>query len=725
MAFVGAFTRRPDADAKVRGAARYVADLDVPDAWLGGTVRADVARGRLVRIDRDPGFDFTRVVVVTAADIPGRNVVALITDDQPLLAQDAIEHHGEPIALVAAPDRATLLAALAALRPVIAARTPCFDMEASAVVWKRIAIDRGDVDAVWAKAHRVVEGTFHTGSQEQMYIEPQGCVAWPPDRHGVVVVRGSLQCPYYVQKALMAALDLPAERARVVACTVGGGFGGKEDYPSVIACHAALLARAAGRPVKLLFDRHEDLAVTPKRHPCRVWHRTAVAADGTLLAMDIDVRMDGGAYTTLSPVVLSRGVLHATGPYRCANVRVRGAVVATNHVPYGAFRGFGAPQTCFAVERQMDRIATELGMHPVALRRHNALAPGDRTATGQLLDDSVAAHAVLDAVVAETGCARMPWRTQKRGRRRRGFGVSLFWHGAGFTGSGETKLKSRVAAAVLADGRVEVAAAATEIGQGTEAMLRAIAADSLGCGAADVALTEPDTGRAPDSGPTVASRTCMIVGGLVAQACRQLRDRVGGDEARPFRDRAAAFVRDGGDGRVEVEYHAPPGIVWDEANYRGDAYPVYGYGADVVEVEVDVATFAVKVLRFCTAIDVGRAIQPGLVRGQIEGGSLQALGFGHLEVVTTQAGRLRQDRMATCIIPTAVDAPPMRVLLVERPFQHGPFGAKGVGEMPADGGAPALAAAIEDAIGIAVDAVPATPERLLAAWLQTHPEEAL
>ncbi len=723
--WVGRDLPRPDGPAKVTGAARYVADLDVPGAWIGATVRSQVACGELLAIDCDPAaFAATGAVLVQAGDLQGRNRVALIADDQPVLVERAIAHWGEPLVLVAAPTAAQLARALACVRPQVRELPAQFEPEASDRTFRRIEFARGDVEAVFANgAAQVVVGTYHTDSQEQLYIEPQGCIAWPPDADGTVVVRGSLQCPYYVQKALCAALALPPERARVIACAVGGGFGGKEEYPSVVAVHAALLARRAGAPVRLIYDRHEDLAVTPKRHPSRVRHRTAVAADGTLLAMDIDVLLDGGAYTTLSPVVLSRAVLHATGPYRCANVRVRGRVVATNHVPYGAFRGFGAPQVCFAIERQMDRIARTLGCAPFALRRRNAYAAGDITATGQRLD-AVASTEVLDAIAARTGCDRPATATALAAGRRRGRGLSFFWHGAGFTGAGEEMLKSVVAVRGAADGRVHVRAAATEIGQGTQAMFVAIAAECLGCAPADVTIDDADTGLVPDSGPTVASRTCMVVGGLVARACRELRQRVG-DDPRPFRARLAAFVGAGGDAVVTRRYAPPVGLHWDDANFRGDAYPTYAWAADYVEVEIDLATFALTCRRFVSAVDVGRAIQPLLVTGQLEGGSLQALGWGHLEKITTRAGRFLEDRLATCIVPTAVDAPTMAIELIEVPFAHGPFGAKGIGELPMDGGAPALAAAIEDALGIVCDHAPMTPERLLDAWLAAHPDERL
>ncbi len=705
----------------------------MPGAWVGGAVRSPVARGELRGFEIDPTFDLSRVVLVRPEDLPGDNVVALIEDDMPILADGAIAHVGEALLLVAAPDAGTLAEALAAIRPKVHKLPPVLDMEQSERVFKSIAIEKGDVDQAFETCEVAIEHVYHTDTQEQMYIEPQGFVAWPPDGDGVVRVEGSLQCPFYVRTSLARALGIEPAQARVVQAVTGGGFGGKEDYPSVVACHAALLARAAGRPVKVIYDRHEDLAVTPKRHPARIRHRTAVDTLGRLVAMEIDVLLDGGAFATLSSVVLSRACIHAVGPYRCDNVRVRGRVVATNHVPYGAFRGFGAPQVCFAVERQMDRIARALALHPAHLRRANMLRTGDTTATGQRLDASVGSEEVLERALAGSGFDGHAWRGTSKtvvagGRRvRRGLGLSLFFHGAGFTGSGEELLKARVALELTPTGAVRIRTAATEIGQGTLTLFLALAAEALEAPVSAVEIAPADTGAVPDSGPTVASRTCMIVGRCLQRACAELRARVEATVGTdgPFRERAARFVAGGGETTAEVVYDSPPGLHWNDASCEGDAYPAYGWAADVAEVEVDLDTFEVRVTRFWTTADVGKAIQPQLVEGQLEGGALQAIGFAHLEVVRSAGGRVLQDRMSTCVIPGALDAPPMEVELVEIPFPHGPCGAKGVGELPMDGGAPAVVSAIEDAIGVQVDRIPATPERLMEAWLCEHPEERL
>lgn len=720
---VGGRIARPEGPDKVTGRTRYVADLHVDGAWVGAALRSDIARGVCFGFDLDPHFDFTRVVVAGPADIPGENVVAMIVDDQPLLAEREFEHIGEPLLLVAAPDAELLRAALAAIRPRLEPRTPLFDPRDSTRVFKEITIAKGDALGELARAAHVFEGEYETASQEQMYIEPQGVLALAPDAQGGVTVHGSLQCPYYVQKSLARALGIAPQLARVVQAATGGGFGGKEDYPSVLACHAAVLARKCGRPVRMIFDRHEDLAVTPKRHPSIVKHRTAVDAHGRLLAMHIEVLFDGGAYTTLSPVVLSRGCIHAAGPYRCEHVFIHGRAVATNHVPYGAFRGFGAPQTCFAIERQLDRIAAALDIHPLELRRRNMLRVGDATATGQVLRESVGAEPVMERIVASTHFDEHPWRAPKSGRVRKGVGFSFFFHGAGFTGAGEELLKAKVAVEIGRDGRALVRSASTEFGQGTLTMFRAIAADALGAEPDDVDVAAADTDQTPNSGPTVASRTCMVVGGLLARACRDLAARFAGEGA--FRARARAFVEAGGDARVDATYHSPPGLVWDDEHYRGDAYPAYGWAADVAEVEVDLDTFDVRVTKLSSVVDCGKAIQPQMVVGQFEGGTLQALGFAHLEVVTTRDGRFQQDRMASCIIPTTLDAPEFVTELVEVPFEYGPFGAKGIGEMPMDGGAPAVLSAIEDALGLHVTRTPATAEQLLELWLAANPEERL
>ena len=694
MRSVGTNVPRKDAFEKVTGSATYIDDLAFPGMLHARTIRSTIARGRI----RDVRFAFDRAgfTIVDHRDIPGRNVVALIEDDQPLLAEREIRHVAEPILLLAHEDLDTLRRA--AVEIAYEPDEPLFDPLRSTQVLKHLRILKGDVDRALRDADVVIEGEYRTGHQEQLYIEPNGVIA-VPENHGVTVY-GSLQCPFYVHKALRIALGLPDERIRVVQTETGGGFGGKEEYPSVIAAHAALLALKAKKPVKLVYDRLEDMLATTKRHPSIVRHRTGVARNGRLVAVDIDILMDGGAYVTLSPVVLSRGAIHAAGPYKCDHVRINARAVATNTPPNGAFRGFGAPQTQFAVEVHMERIAEALGIDPVALRELNALRPGDTTATGQRMESDCAAVQVLGTAVERS---EFHAKRERYAGTNRGIGLALFFHGAGFTGSGEVKLASRAALSTSERG-VRILVGSTEIGQGTRTMHAQIVADTLGIPYDDIETALPDTSAVPDSGPTVASRTCMVVGGILQRCAAELRQRIG--DMHP-----AEHYRIHGGTVVEKHYEQPHNIKWDDDTYRGDAYATFGWACDVAEVEMDPETYEIRPIHFTAVHDIGKAIHPTLVAGQIEGGTAQGIGYALLEEVVMRDGAMANAQMTNYIVPTTLDTPPMDVVILETPSHHGPFGAKGVGEMPIDGPAPAIVNAIRH-LGLDIRAIPATPERI-------------
>src|SRR5437667_1482526 len=740
----GSPLRREGPD-KLTGAAKYADDLVFPGAWIGATIRSTEAHARFVGFDLASDFDWSTMAVVTAADIPGDNIVSLISDDQPVLVPigGEIQHHAEPLILLAASDREQLRAA----RRRVTIRTQplpaIFDPLKSEHVFAHYEIETGDGAAGLAVADIVLEGTYRVGHQEQLYIENNAMIAVPREDGGVEV-HGSLQCPYYIHKALKRSLRLNDDQARVVQAETGGGFGGKEEYPSIIALHAALLARKTGKPVRMIYDRHEDLAATTKRHPATVTHRTGVMRDGTLVAQEIEIVMDGGAYCTLTPVVLSRGAIHAGGPYRCPNVRIRARATRTNTPPNGAFRGFGAPQVEFAAETQLNRIADALELSPLEIRRRNVYRLGDTTPTGQVLHDSVAASEVLEraaeaaefeGVLARTGRARaartgaglMPSSPLNGGRDRtaRGIGVALAWHGAGFTGSGEVKLASVASLELGADGRIRILTGSTEMGQGTKTIFPQLVAAELGLPYEAVEIAPQDTAFVPDSGPTVASRTAMVVGGLLIKAARRLRDEVEArNGGRPF----AAVYRDDaathGATRVDQQFEPYPHVHFDDDTYRGDAYPAFGWAACVASVDVDLDTAEVTVRDVVAADDVGRVIHPVLAEGQVEGGTLQALGYATIEEIKLHDGRYLNDRLATYIIPTALDAPRISSILVEAPFAGAPHGAKGVGELPMDVGAPAVVAAIHDATGVWIHDLPASPERILAALGVTAPPPA-
>jgi len=755
---VGRSVLRPDGVAKVTGKALYLDDLPENGCWHGTTVRSPHPSALILAIDASAIPD-REVKVLTARDVGPRNSVHLIHDDWPVLADGRVNHVGEPVALVVAPTFARARAAAQLIKVSYAAQKPVLGLTEALEgdprtggrlnVLATCDINRGDVDAGFALADVIIEGEYSTGHQEHAYIEPHGVIATPTlgqggSFQGVDVV-GSLQCPYYVHKALTHLFDLGDEAIRVRQSVTGGGFGGKEDYPDMIAAHASLLARACGRAVKIVYERQEDIIATTKRHPSRVRHRTGVKRDGTLVAMDVDVLLDGGAYITLSPVVLSRAVLHAAGAYACPNVRIRGRVLATNTPPNGAFRGFGAPQSLFAVERQMDKVARTLGLDPFEIRIRNAYRQGDLTPTGQVLKESVSAVAVLEKAKA---AARFTERFASNevaraapkddGGPLHGIGLSLFWHGSGFTGNGERRMMSKGAVRLRSDMKIEVLSSSTDFGQGTEGIFRQIVADACGVLLDDVVVHVPDTAAVPDSGPTVASRTVMVVGGLLARAGAKLAESLRTFAAHqagvapagvvlnhgffetergrtPFADVAKRYLTLHGPLDAVATFEPTPDSTFDEATYQGDAYAAYGWGADVVEVEVDPDTFITRLVKLTTVSDVGHVVHPVLCAGQVEGGTLQALGWGGLEEMKMKDGRFLNDRLQTYLIPTMADAPDMETILLENPTAHGPFGAKGVGELPMDGGAAALLQAIENATGVALASIPATPERLFEA----------
>ncbi|CAN5265611.1 xanthine dehydrogenase family protein molybdopterin-binding subunit [soil metagenome] len=694
MGYVGQNVQRKDSQAKVSGAAVYADDLKFPGMLYGRTIRSEIPAGRITGISHDLEPD--GYTVVTADDIPGRNAIELIEFDQPCLATGRVNHVAEPILLIAHADRSALWRARVDVS--YEPEEPLYDPKQSGRIFKDVCITKGDLDAGFAAADVVVEGEYRTGHQEQLYIETNGVIAVP--ENGGITLYGSMQCPFYVHKALQCLLDWPGERVRVVQTETGGGFGGKEDYPSMIAAHAALLALKSQRPVKLIYDRVEDMLATTKRHPAIIRHRTGVTRDGSITAMDIDILMDGGAYMTLSPVVLSRGAIHATGPYRCDNVRVAGRAVFTNTPPNGAFRGFGAPQTQFAAEVHIERVAETLRMDSVDFRRRNALRPGDTTATGQLLKDDCSALEVLERAIARSGYEIK--RRQYRGTGR-GIGLALFFHGAGFTGGGEVRLASRAAVELTRTG-ARVLVGSTEIGQGTRTMHAQIVADALGLPFDAIDVSPADTAVVPDSGPTVASRTCMVVGRILQRCAEEIRDRLG--DLTP-----AEYIDSNGPLVVVKEYEGPSGIVWDDDTYRGDAYAAYAWACDVAEIEIDPDTFAVRPLHITAVQDVGKAIHPVLVAGQIEGGTAQGVGYALIEHVVMRDGAMANASLTNYTIPTTLDTPLIDVELVERPCDYGPFGAKGVGELPIDGPAPAIVNAIRHA-GYDVRDIPVLPEHL-------------
>jgi CO/xanthine dehydrogenase Mo-binding subunit len=731
---VGNSVPRKEGPDKVTGRSQYVDDMVLPNMLFGATVRSRIPRGRIKKIAFGPGISWDEFVVVSAQDIPGKNCIALIGDDQPCLANDFVNHPEEPILLLAHPDRHLLPQAVEAVSIECDPLPAIFTIEESErraeIVWgednvfKTYLIEKGDVDGVWEKADYIVAGEYTTGAQEQLYIENNGMIAAFDAAQGITVW-GSLQCPYYIHKALMALCDLPPEKVRVVQMETGGAFGGKEEYPSMIAGHAALLAVKSGRPVKIIYDRMEDMVATTKRHPSRTRHRTAVSRDGKILGGEIDFTIDGGAYATLSSVVLSRGAIHAGGPYYWPNVRIHAKAVATNAPPHGAFRGFGAPQSLFAMERHMDRIAQTVGLAPVEIRRRNFLQPGQTTTTEQVVREPINLGRLLDRALEVSDYQTKQPRFAKenhRGNIKKGMGIAAFLHGAGFTGSGERYLSSVVGVEGCADGRVRVLVSSTEFGQGTKTVLSQIAAEALSLPYENVSMAQPDTLQVPNSGPTVASRTVMVVGKLVQSAALGIRQTLISSNllgaiytAEEFRSACRQYVSEHGQFRSWSRYEAPADIFWDDQKYRGEAYAAFAWAVYIAEVTVDLTTYSVSVDDFVALQEVGRVLHPLLATGQIIGGVAQAIGFSLYEKVVWQNGRMQNGQMTNYIMPTSADLPPIRVFFEELGNAYGAYGAKGIGELPMDGPAPAIVNAVEDALGLRFDSVPLLPEDIMDA----------
>jgi CO/xanthine dehydrogenase Mo-binding subunit len=731
MSFLGKSVPRKEGRKKVTGQALYVDDISFPEMLHGTTVRSSVPRARIKNISFGDDIPWDEFTIVTAKDIPGANHVALLLEDQPYLADTEINHPEEPVILLAHRHKYLLEKARRSVSIEVEEQPAVFSLEDSLakreIIWgqdntfKTFLVNKGDVEAAWSKADLIVEGEYETGAQEQLYIETNGAVAIANERDGVTVW-GSMQCPYYVHKALVKLFALPEEKIRVIQTETGGGFGGKEEYPSLIAGHAALLAWKSGKPVKMIYDRAEDMVATTKRHPSRTRHKTGVTKDGKLLAMEIDFVIDGGAYCTLSPVVLSRGTIHAAGPYVCPNVRVKSRAVATNYPPHGAFRGFGAPQSIFALERHMDKVAKAVGLTPDEFRRRNFIHEGETTATSQMIRERVDMNSLLDRAFSMTDyhIKRERYARENDSRLKKGIGFASFMHGAGFTGSGEVYLQSVVNAEATKEGRVRIFAASTEIGQGTNTIFSQIASEALAIDIDQIDIVQPDTGSVPNSGPTVASRTAMIVGKLVESSVLGLKQTLIGSgllaesyTQTDFEKACGNYIARFGPLQASSKYQPPPNVHWDDEKYQGDAYGAYAWAVYVAEVSFDELTYEVHVTDFVAVQEVGRVINPVLAAGQIEGGVAQAIGFTLFENVVWENGRMANNQMTNYIIPTPADIPPIRVYFEENPYAYGPGGAKGIGELPMDGPAPAILNAIENATGISFNRVPLLPEMMM------------
>jgi CO/xanthine dehydrogenase Mo-binding subunit len=704
MNLVGQSVVRVDAEGKADGSLRYTDDLEF-DGLHGAVVRSEIAYGKIEAVVFDEAFDFSEFVMVDHTDIEGRNANVDLADDQPFLAEKRVKHIGEPILLLAHRSKKRLREAMRHITIAYDAQEPVLTMEESLAckqllygeenIFKTIRTEKGTPPAFGALQN--LEKTYTTPHQEHAYLEPQSMIA--RYNGGRIKIVGSMQCPFFVERALET---LSGEKIEVEQAPTGGAFGGKEDFPSLMAAYAYLLCKKAGRDVKLVYDRSEDIAFTTKRHPSKLRYKSHFDGEGKLHALQVDILIDGGAYMTLSPVVLARAVLHAAGFYDCGYVKIDARAVATNTPPNSAFRGFGAPQVIFGIERHMDDIAHRLGLSPVAVRERNLPDARSISMSGVHIKEHERLRALFEAARNASGfdakyAETVPYK---------GVGMALFMHGAGYTGTGESMLASNVSLVLEADGTVEIRIGSVEMGQGTLTALPQIVADALGIPMGLVRYHVPDTAEVADSGPTVASRTVMVVGGLLSQAAAALRAALGGYETlEQYRAAAKRHCARGGQLQFGAAYEPPADIRWDEESFYGNGYEAYGLGCYVAEVEVDPVDCRVRVTRFHAYNDIGKVVNPVMAEGQVEGGVAQGIGYALYERLVYEGGRVRSDRLSDYTIPMASDLPKLEIT-----FLGTDAPSLGLGELPMDGPAAAVANALTRALGQAFDTIPITPE---------------
>lgn len=688
---------RVDAYDKASGKATYVSDIAFPEMLYAKTLRSPIPSGMILSRLYPPlpkGY-----FIIDHTDTLTHNVVKVIFEDMPIFAVDKVTYIGEPILLVVGPDKERVLLILSAIQIEYKETPPTFGWTNS-IIHKHFT--KGNGLKPFASANRIFESTYETPLQEQAYLEPQGFVGTYDQ--GKITLYGSIQCPYYVKNALHFATGLPQDKIRVIQATVGGAFGGKEEFPSLMACQLAVALCKVKQPIKLVYEREEDMRVTTKRHPAKIQMMAAIDENQRIAALKVDIGIDAGATIGLSGVVLSRAMIAATGAYTIDHLDVTGDVYWTNHVPNGAFRGFGAPQMLFAIEMFLEHLAKELKRDPFQYRLRYLAKQGDKTSTGGVFRDPILLPEMINKAITLSNYREKALQYQHS--RFQGIGLSVFLHGCGFTGSGEAvTIKAKVKLEKTTSDQVKIRVAAVDMGQGIRTSLRKLVADILNTPLSQVEYDLPDTDFVPDSGPTVASRTMMIVGGLVAKAAEKLR---------------SSWIA-GQSQMVEEHYVQPSYIQWNEDSMQGDAYPAYSWGVNVVEVAIDPITYEVTLKGIWSVYDCGKDIDRLVVMGQADGGIAQGVAYGYLEVMDVRDGGIRQHNFTDYIIPTALDLPTMTTEWMDNPYPLGPYGAKGVGELTLVGGAPAVAKAIEMAIKRNITQIPVTPERIRE-WM-THDQD--
>jgi CO/xanthine dehydrogenase Mo-binding subunit/aerobic-type carbon monoxide dehydrogenase small subunit (CoxS/CutS family) len=753
---------RPDAVAKVTGSARFADDYTFPGTLYGATLRAAYPHARIRSIDVSKAKALPGVqAVLTHQDVPGRNRHGLVFPDWPVLCDDKVRYLGDAVAIVAAdtPEIAAEAVKLIEARyeplPVVASAEQARQPTAAVVheewqtgnLLEHIKVRHGDVEKGFAEADIVVEREYRTPAYDHMFMEPECSIGLPAgydEDHPKLTVYVGSQIPYADREQIAAALNLPEEAVRVRGTLIGGGFGGKEDIMGQI--HAALLARATGRPVKILYDRAESMLAHPKRHATVIRIKTGAKRDGTLTAVEAELTGDAGAYASLSTKVLTRATTHATGPYAVPHARIDCYAMYTNNPPAGAFRGFGVTQSAFAVESNMDILAHELGLNPFELRRKNALRPGSTTATGQVLHESVGLVDCLDWVQARVQeLSHSPIPDTQSPNPQVAWGLACAYKNTGLGGGADDAAGAEIE--VYPDGALtgtdaEIRASSADMGQGLATAVAQCTAEELGLPFERVRVLLSDTDRTPDGGPTTASRQTYISGNAARLAARAMRERLSrvaaerwdvppgtirfeggelrvsfpqaeepgeGQYAVPFAEAVRWLVDEGHEPHLTYRYHAP---ATQPLGSGGDMHFAFSFSAQAAQVAVDPDNGKVQVLRVVAAADGGRALNPQAFLGQVEGGIVMGLGTALTEEFVLEEGIPRTRRWADYRTPLIGDMPEMHVHIVEHPTSDGPYGAKGIGELPSIPTAPAICNAIYAATGVRAYKLPVKPEQI-------------
>ena len=703
---------RVDAVQKARGEATYVCDMTLPGMLYAYMVRSTVSRGKIKAIhlpEMPEGYYF-----ISAKDIPakGKNELWMIMKDWRCFADEYVLYYGETIGLVVGPDRTVLKDLKAQIKIDYEEMTPAvtiddaincvggpFFPEKNSNVMCELFCEKGrPMDEVFAEADEIFEETIETPYQEHVHLETNGAIVDMED--GKFVFYASAQCPFYIRKSIAGLLDIPLEDIIVRQATTGGAFGGKEHFPDALCGPLLVAANIIRKPIKMIFDREEDTQFSVKRHPSKCIYKTAIK-DGKITGVKGHIYYNCGAYLSSSYVVLQRGVFHGNGVYTFPSTYLKGEGMATNMFPSDAFRGFGAPQTIFAVETHLDHIAHHLGVDPLELKMQYIAKKGDETTTNGHIIEEVKLPEMLDVICRESDY----WRKAKEYTPGcgKGIGVALYNHGGAFTGNGEQAIIKAHARLVRTGNKVSIQVGSTEMGQGFKTSLRKICAATLGISIDDVEYLDPDTSKVVDSGPTAASRSTMVVGRLVERAAQEMKERW-----------------DEGDITTEVEYEHPEGYPWDQATFRGDAYLGYGWGAVIVEVEADKLTNEIKTVGIWSSHEIGKAIDELIVHGQINGGIMQSLGYGAMEKLEVKNGRFKQKSMSDYVIPTSMDFPKQFYHIQDNPYPWGPYGAKGMGELVFNGASAAYVDAVERALNTRFNAIPIPPEDIEEALKNVH-----